>query len=80
MMHPKSDSSSYHYFSKIVSPSVYWMILLSATQAHVRSPCRDSPRQTLIQLQSRSRTPSEYITQPLLAGIAINSPLTAIVD
>lgn len=62
------------------SPSILRMIRLPITQTHIRGARPDRPRHTLVPIYPRSRTPGQRITQPTITSIAIDRPLTRLID
>lgn len=56
------------------------MIRLPITQTHSARTGPHSPSDTLIPINPSSRTPRERITQPLITSIAINRPLTRLIN
>ena len=56
------------------------MIFLPITQRQLRRSRPDRPRYAIVPIQSRRRTSRQRIAQPFITRIAIDRPLTAIID
>ena len=63
----------------MLSPSTARMIRLPITQTQLCCPCTYRPRHTLIPIETRSRTPTQCVTQPLVTSVTIDRPLAALV-